>query len=782
MEPPNYVTAVDNYNHDSDVPLVEISQSPSCPELTTGHQISREKYTPWRLLTDILCIAWTVPIIFALYVNITNWVVGAGVGCRAVKPSEYCFPDLLGTLGQNRHERLAALNQQDRELLALLQIVSKILETWFSLIATSIVFSGVLYLASRNEGVPLGYLLTHLSSPDVMLLFDFSFWTSCRNTHHRRSPTLRLVAFVIMVVFLCILCNLMGPAIAILIIPQTAWSEMETPTTEQFGEIPINRAPTGETLTPGCSIDMTFLGNFSATCTPRCNPAEIAARNYSCTKMYSASVDELSTGLKYRIELLQRGWTPIPVITEHDGVLFTFNATVTNEGIPILWVPNRQVLEGVIADYIEVQIAQGALSPETSEEMLAAIGRVRNPILFDRYTKALDIMMRRVGPSLGFKSECHRVLKVAEYSASDDKAVRCYTIARGGGIYNVECFRVGSGWGEATAANTSLSIKDNDTIWPGDVSVDIYSTSKAVMMIANSTDLPCGTGSLAASHVNGSCDWNRIFSLMPGERYLDSLVALAVPLQHIVYSQLQPSGRSNTVFCFNIGFLQFPEYVMDLSLDRNELGLVRLQFPSSSPPTPDPLLIDPDWILAAWSASKPGDSIPGLRPHAANLISALRSIGDPLNGPVDAMTLNDPAMSFFSVQHGLVVFQAMTLVRYTTTNVTDSEENNITHPRLRVFKSLWVWKYDNRSRTFRFCAVVSILGCVVAFMRPVVSCIVAMRRPSTLRLVEAALQCREFDPAEPATQERDLGRIPVRVLRHGEDPHAVVLRKVKRGC
>ena len=90
-------------------------------------------------------------------------------------------------------------------------------------------------------------------------------------------------------------------------------------------------------------------------------------------------------------------------------------------------------LEGVIADYIEVQIAQGALSPETSE-MLATIGRVRNPILFDRYTKALDIMMRRVGPSLGFQIDCHRVVKVAEYSVSDGKAVRCYTIARGAGF------------------------------------------------------------------------------------------------------------------------------------------------------------------------------------------------------------------------------------------------------------------------------------------------------------------------------------------------------------
>jgi hypothetical protein len=111
------------------------SSTTKFPDGSPAPPAIRERYTIRYLLFDIFCLAWIAPISFALYVNFQDWVVGAGVGCRAVHPSENCFPDLLGTLPGGRYERLAALNRQDREILGALQVISKMLDMWFTAIA-----------------------------------------------------------------------------------------------------------------------------------------------------------------------------------------------------------------------------------------------------------------------------------------------------------------------------------------------------------------------------------------------------------------------------------------------------------------------------------------------------------------------------------------------------------------------------------------------------------------------------------------------------------------------
>jgi hypothetical protein len=56
---------------------------------------------------------------FLLYLNITNFIVGAGVGCKLPTWSEHCFPDILN--GRELHWRLTTPNMQDRVILNRLQ-------------------------------------------------------------------------------------------------------------------------------------------------------------------------------------------------------------------------------------------------------------------------------------------------------------------------------------------------------------------------------------------------------------------------------------------------------------------------------------------------------------------------------------------------------------------------------------------------------------------------------------------------------------------------------------
>ena len=86
---------------------------------TTAHQRVKERYQPKDFLRslafDIFCITWLVPISYLLYLNLSDWVVGAGVGCR--------LPGLRNSCDVDREENdkgaaaAAKINKKDHEIL-----------------------------------------------------------------------------------------------------------------------------------------------------------------------------------------------------------------------------------------------------------------------------------------------------------------------------------------------------------------------------------------------------------------------------------------------------------------------------------------------------------------------------------------------------------------------------------------------------------------------------------------------------------------------------------------
>ncbi|KAK4442402.1 hypothetical protein QBC34DRAFT_25732 [Podospora aff. communis PSN243] len=727
--------------HDANFPLMHIGQHAenSYFPQQTPRAPRRERYTAWRLLIDLASIAWIVPIAFAIYVNKQSWVVGRGVSCRSLPRNPYCSGGLFTA---DRHERLAALNEQDKAILASMQIVSKALETWFSIIATSIVFSVTMHLARSPDGLPLGYLFTHVSFPDVLGLFNKELWVSWAGPR-RRGSVLRLWGFVLLVVILCITSNLMGPATAILIIPQIGSPVIEIPLTDRFDKISAALSPA------------------VANMVPECNPTQLAAGNFTCTAIYASSLDEMSSGSALRMGTFSRGWNPGPLVTEHDGVLFTLNATqIANESF-IVWAPNRRALKEITIDLVEVEAIQGRYWPNDTSEVITKYGRIPDAVAFDRYNNTLDMTLHRISPSLGSNSFCARVTNVIDHAVSTTQSVSCVNLTILTNHYAVTCSRTGPGWGDIDYVANQFYVADTNTTWPSNVSVHVSTATKEVVF--RNTNPPCDETS--------SCDWETLFSLTAGEHPNLGIAVDDRPKQRTLYSKVHASGR-HAAFCIMLSYYSFPEYVIHVFPDQNPIRLAQFRVPSDNGAY-TPTIFHPDWISAAWSLQRPSDTVEATRPAAINLIAALKSIGP----PPSSNTSRDFSLWAFQSQHDAAVFHAMTFVNFSTTKIQPGEANDDPQrPFLREFKTLRVYMYDSKSRTFKAAAAVCVFGCLIAVLRPIVSNVVATRRPSTLRIAVAALQHPPLHSLGGVRKERELGKLSVRVLPHLRDRKGVVLQ------
>jgi hypothetical protein len=127
-------------------------------------------------------------------------------------------------------ENILRFNRNNRNLLGVLQLVAKLLEIWFVIIAGALLFLITVRLASRPSGLPLGFLTRTCDMPGVREVSYQQHFLSEAYTNllpHRyqlvdpllwrsggkgtRSPAGRKVWFLILFsMVLALLCNLMG--------------------------------------------------------------------------------------------------------------------------------------------------------------------------------------------------------------------------------------------------------------------------------------------------------------------------------------------------------------------------------------------------------------------------------------------------------------------------------------------------------------------------------------------------------------------------------------------
>ena len=332
----------------------------------------------WYWTSHLLGLLWLAPIITLLVLNFENKIIGPSAWCPFGKCYDNAFDEPLPTGIKSQDE----LDLRDRNLLGALQFVAKAKELWFAFIATSLVFDVVMRLAKSSQGLPIGFLLTHLQFSDLSNLVNPLLWTSAQapSSARTRSKRIRLYLFVAFAVFLTILTNLMGPSTAALLIPALQWVRVVSKNEEQFQAISSGQPPSGDDVFPGA-----------------CTAANLSASQFACTApVHAPNLDSIAAFIDSGYnDFLNPGAILIPPIQE-DSVTFAFN--LSNQA-GIVWAPNRQVLRNISTDFIQfintVTGKNATLGPGVGSNIAPSDEQL--PVL----NRSLSTSIQREGPSIG---------------------------------------------------------------------------------------------------------------------------------------------------------------------------------------------------------------------------------------------------------------------------------------------------------------------------------------------------------------------------------------------
>ncbi|EGE84400.1 hypothetical protein BDDG_07345 [Blastomyces dermatitidis ATCC 18188] len=705
-----------NNNTSSDIPksLSEIRGEENAPDASREDVQTR---TPWyksttlhNVIFDIFCFAWLVPIIASLWLNFTEYVIGASVSCAIPGYKDHC------NLWRNLQEHTVALDNKDHEVLGFLQLVAKALEVWFTVCAGSLVLDFSMLLL-RRRGLPVGYFLTYMEFANVMSPFSFTFWKSIRtpknlasSVSHRKSKA-SLWFFAFLALLLCITCNLMGPAVAVLVIPSLGWAEVNSPMEGAFGVMLASNPPKR-------------ISNLRS-----CEEAALIAGNFTCTDYYSSSVDEMSAGLQWRRSLWDNGSTVLEPILADGNVAFSYNSSTWGD-IHHVWVPSRQILREMSLDYMEIFNSK---SKNTFEEAKRALpDRDLDFDLFNYYRNTLDIEVHREGPSLGTKGFC-TTASIIDIELSSTKSVHCYnTTSRSQPGYYYECIRLGSPWKDARVAHSNFSIRETDTTSGRNISVNMYSVGRSFGIP------PEKEHCIVDREISDSCDWDRISSLIVRN---PRQAALHLNIQFVEYTPTNMVTPNSTVVCQTNSHLTFPSYTMTLTPLEINNTIVKLVVPQGKPPKS--IFLHSDWMLAAWSVSRSG-TVDGNRLAASNLVASVKSLASiPLPETREDIPPFRKATNVVLDQHRLIYNHALSLIGHTLVNATELGESGTymeRHPQLTSLKKFRVWGYGTDSQSSKLGVAMAIVGCIFVLGRTLARPLFMHSRPSTLDIVIAALR------------------------------------------
>jgi hypothetical protein len=458
-----------------------------------------------------------------------------------------------------------------------------------------------------------------------------------------------------------------------------------------------------------------------------------------------------------------------PEVSGYLGLTFAFNMSTAGNrpnDSAVIWYPSRQVLRDISNDYLEFKYTQENKTFQNASDAVARdLDRILTPDLFDSYRNALDVMLHRIGPSIGLRTTCARA-NVTDLTLSDQKSVRCYNLTFSSEEYQIDCIRVGSSWHEAGFSNSQFSIGDTDLRSAGNISVEVYSPTRAITL--NDTTLQC----ISAIGSSQPCDWDLMFSTDASER-----AALPLHQQYLEYSVPRLLAANATVVCTNLAYLDFLDYTIDVSPTVNALKTVLLYVPDHQ--LNETIAVHSDWMLAAWSLVRSG-TVDGNRAAALNLISTLKRVAS--TPPPKTADLEDTEMDRFSSQHLIVSLHAVSLVDFTTTNLTNSPmgaTSDRSRPPLTVTKTLRVWAYGHSSHTFRLGTVVSIFGCICVLMRVAIG-LSTPRQRSRLGLIAAALRYAYQGEFDDLQRESKLAEAMIKLRHDGQGKLAAMVLKVGR--
>jgi hypothetical protein len=725
---------------------------------------------------QLACFLWLAPIVTLLTFNFTPFIIGASAWC----PHHKCNPGLFTADTSTTIKNTHRFDEQDHNLLGALQFVAKLLEIWFTLIAAALVSKMTFWLARKDEGLPIG-LLTRPSGfadlpgtlePLVQKARRSSFnpktvWKSTPSVFNRKRASGKksrrwpIRFFVILTAILCVVCNLMGPAVAVLVLPTLRW--LSTP---PVGDRTFNRmgADDPPQPAPDGSIDRYFSWSTECTGDDFVNLALSCATDPYASKL-DAWIDTYIASGNYGDGLTQEWSVKFRVnqtysVQESESIDGQQNPTVT------WWTPCRQLLSSLDDDLGTVQtISQGYSDTDIDEVYGSDIERrfVGSPDTYTNYNNSLRLILERKGPILGAIVQIHHDRDGSSTwtsKISDDRSIRCYRDydllyapfheenlnAMSSGNFT-KCVRVGSGWSELNRYTnfTIAGEHDNTTnVTTPSVKFSIFSSDKAQFFANNILPswlpLEClQRGDVPSTTVY--CDWDRLFHTDPDAvLYNRTQNVTTIEMSTKQANTNNTDGQLSRLTVDFVTFLNFTTYEMDASLLTNPAALVTTQ---TLPTNGTSILVHPTWMLAAWTVDQYG-TLRSNRTATKEVLQTMKLFSSFDLNSEDALFEDlDSHISYISL---LPVTQALSMIDYTTTahrstKAANAEnERDPTRPRLFRTARMYVWAYGVNGRTSKFGIAVAIAGIVIVLAQTTLGFVDRRKPPSLDQLLVAALE------------------------------------------
>ena len=676
-------------------------------------------------LSFIIVLAWAVPAIALLAMNLSGTIIGASTWC----PRGNC-PGVPNGPNQTMADLTSKYDHENHNLLGGLQFLAKGLEVWFVYVAVGLVYYVTSLLARSEYGLPIGYLLTYVEFSDLLNALHPGLWTTAgaaasKDPQMRKKQIWRYWGFACFAAFMCIEANLMGPSVAVLILPTLQWVDMPQKYEQRFGTMLSSNPPAGSSAISGCNI------------------TDLSQQNYSCTDLvYSYSLDAL---VEYFIAQIQQNLLTPGEVTNFNSppsmeqaLALRFNVSLenTNSSNTLYWAPNRQVVR--------------ALSNDT--EMYWAAGNDTNSE-YAGYNNSLSTVLQREGPVVGIDWNTWGG-NATTTVVDENRQVRCYH----GWYYDrinqdvyAKCFRAGTGWNSSNALS-QFTVGQDEQLDDSSVEVVVtnaYHSDKAVMIKSTFTpgvDIPAclPNGTLPSSN---DCDWDTFFSQTPAAG-LPSNMTDELTNSFIIENTVSTDPAIRLVIEVFL-YVGFTTYSTDASIYDPSWGIATIDtFPTNL----KPMTLNSAWLLAAWSTNNDTNvsvwriSSRQLQKTISNLHATLAK--NHIIPDDDLDNLYWYLLSFYTA------LQAASLVNFDTTDPNSDGLNlapdDSTHPQLwkQVRRQVWAYGYD--SRTSKLGIAVLIVGILCTITRSILALWTRTRLRSPVELLVAAMKHHprgEFDLA-----------------------------------
>lgn len=551
-----------------------------------------------------------------------------------------------------------------------------------------------------------------------------------RDTTDSNVYRFKIYLFVSFTILLCILCNLMGPATALLALPNLHWIDTSHIGNRTFGILNSNSPPNPRTRGPMRD-------------TP-CTKKDVAKLRYSCTHVPFAS--QLDSWVESYIASGEYAYGS----SQEKGVTFSLNQTFSASNSSVstqaysdftYWAPSRQVLSSLDYDYWMILAMSDGYDTETFENVTADTLDT-----YVAYNSSAQLAIQRNGPIIGAIVEYHLDFDNTSTWTSivdNNLEIRCY------GNYSLDsspldydisegsytkCVRKGEGWGTGNkrVAFNITNVVDYTTGLPAsEVRVHAFTSDKACFLKDGVLPswLPAACLQPGRVPLSVGCDWDRLFNVEVDDD-LYNRTKEVVTIEMSIRTNYTGVESTLTYTVDFVAFLNFTTYQLDPSPLTNPMTLVQTDY---LPKTGEVIKVDPAWLLAAWTVDNNG-TVYQSRTAAIQMVQGLDALMPGNNGT----NLSVPYMAL------LPVIQTLTLIDFTTDEVAEPDllhrDADSRHPLLTRNARLFVWAYGFQSRTSKLGLVVVLAGVTVVLGQLVLGFADRRKYRSPTQLLVAALE------------------------------------------